>query len=178
MAERLDRGFYCRDVLEVAPGLLGQHVIIHGQDGNRSAYVITETEAYRGTADRACHASKGRTARTDVMFRDGGHLYMYLIYGIHWMMNVVAAGEGVPQAVLIRGVREVGGQGRLAGGPGRVTSLMGMDGSFYGEDLVSSGRIWIERSGTAPEFHAGPRIGIDYAGEPWKSKPWRFLMKV
>ncbi|MEA3462017.1 MAG: DNA-3-methyladenine glycosylase, partial [Bacteroidota bacterium] len=137
MAKRFDREFYSRDVLEVAPQLLGQHLVKIDAEGISSSYVITETEAYRGGEDLACHASKGRTPRTEVMFGEGGHLYMYLIYGMYWMMNVVTGQEGVPQAVLFRGLRE-------ASGPGRLTRRLGVDRDFYGEDLVSSERIWIE----------------------------------
>lgn len=178
MVKRLDREFYRRDVLEVAPGLLGKHLVRMDQGGSRSVYTIVETEAYRGGEDQACHASKGRTRRTEVMYGDGGNLYMYLIYGIYWMMNVVTAEEGIPQAVLIRGVRENGGDGRLASGPGRVTRLTGVDSTFYGEDLLASQRIWIEESGINPDYITGPRVGIDYAGEPWKSKAWRYLIKL
>ena len=171
MGKRFDREFYRQDVLELAPRLLGQHLVRIDPDGNKSTYVISETEAYRGGEDLACHASRGLTPRTRVMFGDGGYLYMYLIYGMYWMMNVVSGPEGVPQAVLFRGLREVSG-------PGRLTRLLEVDQSFYGEDLVSSGRIWIEESGSIAAYSAGPRIGIDYAGEPWKSKPWRYLMKL
>jgi len=171
MPERLQREFYSRDVLEVAPELLGQRLVRIGPDGTQTTFVITETEAYRGAEDLACHASKGRTPRTKVMFGEGGHLYMYLIYGMYWMMNVVTGAEGVPQAVLFRGLREVSG-------PGRLTRLVGVDRSFYGEDLVSSDRIWIESAGITPAFTAGPRVGIDYAGEPWKDLAWRFLMNL
>ena len=171
MAKRLDRAFYSRDVLEVAPELLGQHLVKIDPDGKKSSYVITETEAYRGGEDLACHASKGRTPRTEVMFGEGGHIYMYLIYGMHWMMNVVTGQEGVPQAVLFRGLRE-------ANGPGRLTRLLDVDKAFYGEDLVQSERIWIEASELVPTYSTGPRVGIDYAGEPWKNMPWRFLMNV
>ncbi|MCK5135648.1 MAG: DNA-3-methyladenine glycosylase [Bacteroidales bacterium] len=166
---RFEREFYRRDVLEVAPLLLGQHLVRIYPDGSRAIYVITETEAYRGGEDRACHASKGRTPRTEVMFGDGGWLYIYLIYGMYWMLNVVTCREDIPQAVLIRGLRE-------ASGPGRLTRLIQVDQTFYGEDLVSSDRIWVEESGICPEYTTGPRIGIDYAGEPWKDMPWRFLM--
>jgi len=171
MAKRFDRVFYSRDVLEVAPQLLGQHLVRLGLDGNLSRYVITETEAYRGGDDLACHASKGMTPRTKVMFGEGGYLYMYLIYGMHWMMNVVTGDVDVPQAVLFRGLRE-------ASGPGRLTKLLDVDRAFYGEDLVSSDRIWIEDSGVPASYTSGPRIGIDYAGEPWKDMPWRFLMDL
>ena len=171
MGKRLDRAFYSRDVLEVAPALLGKHLVRIGSDGIRSVFTISETEAYRGGEDRACHASKGRTQRTEVMFGEGGHLYMYFIYGMYWMMNVVTGVVDVPQAVLLRGLRE-------ASGPGRLTRLLGVDRGFYGEDLAVSDRIWIEESGSTPEYTTGTRVGIDYAGEPWKSKKWRFLMNV
>ncbi|MCK4880707.1 MAG: DNA-3-methyladenine glycosylase [Bacteroidales bacterium] len=171
MSKRFGREFYSRDVLEVAPRLLGQHLVRIGPDGMKSTYVISETEAYRGGEDLACHASKGRTPRNEVMFGEGGYLYMYLVYGMYWMMNVVTGHEGVPQAVLFRGLRE-------ASGPGRLTRLVGVDRNFYGEDLVLSDRIWIEESGSTPDYTAGPRVGIDYAGEPWKSMPWRFLMNL
>ena len=169
MAKRFPRSFYERDALEVAPALLGQHLVRVGPDGLRSTYTITETEAYRGSEDLACHASKGRTSRTEVMYGEGGFIYMYLIYGMYWMLNVVCGPADLPQAVLIRGIRE-------ADGPGKLTRLLELDRGFYGEDLVSSQRIWIEESGATPEYSSAARVGIDYAAEPWKSKPWRFLM--
>lgn len=171
MGKRLDRDFYQRDVLDVAPQLLGQQLVKIGRNGTRTTYTITETEAYRGAEDRACHASKGRTKRTEVMFGEGGYLYMYLIYGMYWMMNVVTGPKDLPQAVLFRGLRE-------ASGPGRLTRLLGVDQAYYGVDLVCSERIWIEESGIRPPYSAGPRVGIDYAGQPWKDKPWRFLMNL
>jgi len=171
MGRRFDRAFYSRDVLEVAPQLLGQHLVKVGPDGQKSSYVITETEAYRGGEDLACHGSKGMTPRTKVMFGEGGHLYMYLIYGMYWMMNVVTGERGVLQADLLRGLREVSG-------PGRLTRLLDVDRTYYGEDLVSSDRIWIEDSGSSPAYSTGPRVGVDYAGEPWKNMPWRFLMNL
>ena len=171
MGKRLDRDFYRRDVLEVAPQLLGQHLVKMGRDGNRYSYMITETEAYRGAEDLACHASKGRTRRTEVMFGEGGYIYMYLIYGMYWMMNVVTGPKEVPQAVLLRGLRE-------ASGPGRLTRLVGVDRGYYGEDLVRSERIWIEESGITPDYSTGPRVGVDYAGLPWKDLPWRYLINL
>jgi DNA-3-methyladenine glycosylase len=158
-------------VIEVAPSLLGKKLVKATSEGGQVSYMITETEAYRGGEDLACHASTGRTKRTEVMFGPGGFGYMYLIYGMYWMLNVVTASEGIPQAVLIRGIRE-------ADGPGKLTRLAGLDRGFYGEDLVGSGRLWIEDTGYTPEYTAGPRVGIDYAGEPWISKPWRFLIHL
>ena len=166
---RISRDFYIRDVLEVAPDIIGKNLIIRLRDNSFTSYRITEVEAYRGHEDLACHAAKGKTSRTEVMFRQGGHLYVYLIYGIYWMLNIVTSAEGDPQAVLIRG---------LAGipGPGRVSRTLAIDRSYYGEDLVSSGRIWLEDSGERPDYKTGPRIGIDYAGEYWKSRPWRYYL--
>lgn len=166
---RLDRQFYTRDVLEVAPDLLGKTMLVRNVDGQIGRFVITETEAYRGTEDKACHASRGRTPRTEIMFHEGGRLYVYFVYGMYWMLNIVTAGEENPQAVLIRGLEN-------CTGPGRVTKRLGIDRSFYGEDLVTSERIWIEGGGIVPVFRTGPRIGIEYAGEYWKTKPWRFYL--
>ncbi|MFO7933509.1 MAG: DNA-3-methyladenine glycosylase [Bacteroidales bacterium] len=170
MSERLKRDFYRRDVLDVAPGLLGNYLVRIYPDGKKERYMITETEAYRGEEDKACHACRGRTRRTEVMFGEGGRLYMYFIYGMYWMMNVVTGMEGEPQAVLIRGLRE-------ASGPGRLTRLLQLDRGFYGEELATSERIWLESSEIAPEYTTGPRIGIKYAGRPWIDMPWRFLMR-
>ena len=171
MGKRVDREFYCRDVLQVAPELLGMKLIRVFPDGSQGSFIITETEAYRGQEDKACHASKGLTSRTAVMFREGGHLYLYLIYGMYWMLNIVAGPVSVPQAVLIRGITD-------ANGPGRLTRLLNLDRSFYGEDLVTSERIWVEEGSQSPEFETTPRIGIEYAGNPWKDLPWRFLIKI
>jgi DNA-3-methyladenine glycosylase len=164
---RLGREFFTRDVLYVAPDLLLKILAIRSEDGNIRRFSISETEAYRGSDDRACHASKGRTSRTEIMYHAGGRLYVYFVYGMYWMLNIVAGAEDDPQAVLIRGLKN-------CTGPGRVTRLLGIDRSFYGEDLTTSSRIWLEDPGITPVYKTGPRIGINYAGEPWKSKPWRY----
>ncbi|MBN1131780.1 MAG: DNA-3-methyladenine glycosylase [Bacteroidales bacterium] len=170
MDDRLDSEFYSRDVLYVAPALLGMKLIRCYPAGEKEIFIISETEAYKGTEDLACHASKGLTARNRIMFERGGHLYLYLIYGMYWMMNVVTGGRDVPQAVLIRGLKEIYG-------PGRVTRRLQIDGSFNGEDLLTSRKIWIEKGIKKTQITAGPRIGIDYAGEFWKNVPWRFYLK-
>ncbi len=167
---RLSREFFTSDVLVVAPGLIGKTLVRKWDNGDITRHIITETEAYRGTDDKACHASKGRTARTEIMFESGGQLYMYLIYGMYWMLNIVTSVKDVPQAVLIRGLGDVYG-------PGRITRFLELDKSFYGENLLVSDRIWVEDSDLSPEIQTLPRIGIDYAGEPWASRPWRYLMK-
>jgi DNA-3-methyladenine glycosylase len=167
--ERLPGEFYIRDVLEVAPGLIGKQLVIRSDDDQVKRFVITETEAYRGQEDKACHASKGRTERTDVMYRAGGKLYVYFVYGMYWMLNIVAAQEGNPQAALIRGIDGFNG-------PGKLSRAIGIDRTFYGEDLTVSERIWIEDYGLIADIKISPRIGIDYAGEYWSSRPWRYYI--
>jgi DNA-3-methyladenine glycosylase len=167
---RLTQSFYTRDVLEVAPELIGKELVTCCKSTKAERYMITEVEAYRGAEDRACHASKGRTQRTEVMYHAGGKVYVYFVYGMYWMLNIVAGGENDPQAVLIRGITGYDG-------PGKLTRALGIDGSFYGEDLTISERIWIEDSGNSFQLKTCSRIGIDYAGEPWKGKPWRYIIQ-
>jgi DNA-3-methyladenine glycosylase len=153
----------------VAPALLGKYLARDYGDGTIRRYVITETEAYRGTEDLACHASKGRTSRNEVMFGEGAKVYVYFIYGMYWMLNFVTGQEGDASAILIRGLDDIPG-------PGRVGKILQLDRSFYGEDLSTSQRIWVEESGLIAPFTPAPRVGIHYAGEPWISKPWRFII--
>ncbi len=169
MTERVNKEFFGRDVLEIAPALLGMKLVVRSGSRQPGSYMITETEAYRGEEDLACHVSKGRTGRTEVMYGEGGLLYIYLCYGIHWMLNIVTGRPEEPQAVLVRGVEGITG-------PGRLTKALGIDKSFYGESLVTSPRIWLENSGFKPSYKSTARIGVDYAGPVWKSKPWRFLI--
>jgi DNA-3-methyladenine glycosylase len=168
--EKLDYTFYQRDVLEVAPDLIGKYLVRKYNDGDVSRSIITEVEAYRGEEDLGCHASKGRTPRTDIMYHSGGIIYVYLVYGMYWMLNFVTGVKNDPQAVLIRGLDHIYG-------PGKITRELGIDGSFYGASLVDSGKIWVEDNGIMVKHVAGTRIGIDYAGEVWKNKKWRFILK-
>jgi DNA-3-methyladenine glycosylase len=166
---RLTKDFFTRDVLEVAPDLIGKELVVKSDNDNYNRLVITEVEAYRGAEDRACHANKGRTKRTEVMYYEGGKIYVYFVYGMYWMLNVVTGGKDNPQAVLIRGVKG-------CTGPGRLARAIGIDGSYYGEDLAESDRIWIEDKGITLACKTGKRIGIDYAGEQWINMPWRFYL--
>jgi DNA-3-methyladenine glycosylase len=168
---RLTRDFFTRDVLIVARELIGKELVVRSPDNSWQGYSITEVEAYRGEEDKACHARKGRTKRTEVMYHEGGKIYVYFVYGMYWMLNIVASEEDNPQAVLIRGVLG-------CYGPGRLTRRLGIDGSYYGEDLTKSDRIWIEDSGIIPDFLTGKRIGIGYSGDPWKDMPWRFFIQT
>ena len=165
---KLDASFFKRDVLEVAPELIGKILVRQFDDGHTLRYRITETEAYRGVEDLACHASKGRTPRTEVMFHSGALIYVYLIYGMYWMMNFVTGEDGNPQAALIRGLEGFYG-------PGRLTRHIQIDKSFYGEDMTISRRIWVEEDSFKALYSEKSRIGIDYAGE-WSDKPWRFTL--
>ncbi|MBN1820711.1 MAG: DNA-3-methyladenine glycosylase [Prolixibacteraceae bacterium] len=168
LPERITHGFFKRNVLEVAPEILGKYLVRKYTDGSVEKFFITEVEAYNGILDKACHASKGRTARTDIMFQEGGRIYVYLIYGMYWMLNFVTGTEGDASAVLIRGLKGISG-------PGRVGKKLLLDQTFYGEDLSVSERIWIEESNIKVRYKTTPRIGISYAGEPWVSKPWRYV---
>lgn len=168
-SKRLNGDFFTRDVLAIAPEMLGKVLAIRSPEGNVGRYIITDLEAYRGMEDKGCHASKGRTPRTDIMFHPGGSLYVYLIYGMYWMLNVVTGPENEPQAILIRGIGN-------CTGPGRVTRMLGIDGSFNREDITESDRIWFENADPVTEFRTGVRIGIDYAGEFWKTRPWRYYV--
>jgi DNA-3-methyladenine glycosylase len=165
---KLGKDFFCRDVLEVAPDILGKVLVRRFDDGQLFRSRITEVEAYRGEEDRACHASRGRTTRTEIMYQPGGSVYVYLIYGMYWMLNFVTGNSNEPQALLVRGLADVSG-------PGRITRNLRIGSDFYGEDLTASGRLWVESGDRQVTVQAGPRIGIDYAGEPWKTVPWRYV---
>ncbi|MFA7687666.1 MAG: DNA-3-methyladenine glycosylase [Moheibacter sp.] len=170
MKERIPKSYFQNhDALFVAENLIGKTLVRHFRNGKVFRSPIVETEAYIGPEDLACHASKGKTPRTEIMFGEGGKVYVYLIYGMYWMLNFVTGKTEEPQAVLIRGVKD-------CSGPGRLGKLLGLDKSFYGEDLETSSRIWLEDSAHQGNTIATPRIGVDYSGEIWKEKPWRFLL--
>ena len=193
----LPREFYTRsDVVLIARELLGKRLITR-IDGVTTVGIICETEAYAGVTDRASHAFGGRrTARTEVMFAEGGTAYVYLCYGIHSLFNVVTNVREVPHAVLVRGIfpfgedgimRECSGKPRLTPksgiGPGNVAKLLGIHYSHTGLDLVTPGRkgpaIWIEE-GEAPvdpsHIRVSARIGVQYAGDD-ALLPYRFILE-
>jgi DNA-3-methyladenine glycosylase len=169
--KRLLEDFFSRDVLNVAPELIGKIIVIRSDDDSLRKYMITETEAYRGYEDKACHASHGKTKRNEIMFHAGGRIYVYFVYGMYWMLNFVAGEKDDPQAALIRGIEGFNG-------PGKLTKALGINKSYYGENLAVSDRIWVEDNGLKPSFKTGSRIGVDYAGEIWKNKPWRYFIEL
>ena len=165
---RLQEDFYRLDAVEMAPRLLGKLLCRQLPDGQILRLSITETEAYRGEEDTACHAHKGRTPRTQVLYRPGGLAYVYLCYGIHSLLNVVSGPAEYPQAVLIRGVEGYNG-------PGKLTKAMFIDRGLNQEDLSTSRQLWIEDDGRTPGYTTAKRVGIDYADQQDIDRLWRFI---
>ena len=163
---RFKSEIYRQPALQLAPFLLGKFLCRKiGDEIIRKP--ITETEAYCGESDTACHAHRGKTPRNAVMYEPGGIAYIYLCYGIHNLLNVVAAGEGEPEAVLIRGVEGISG-------PGRVTKALQIGLELNREDYATSDVLWLE-DGPGVEYVCTPRIGIDSASEEDRARLWRFL---
>lgn len=171
--ESLPRSFYARETLTVARELLGMHIVRRDATHVRVGRIV-ETEAYKGPHDLAAHSSKGRTARTEVMFGPPGHAYVYLIYGIWNCLNVVCAAAGVPHAVLIRALEPISQLELPTHGPGLLCRALNIDRSLNGADLQGP-NVWIGRPNdfVPPKVVRATRIGVDYAGS-WAQKPWRF----
>lgn len=165
-----DASFFDRPADRVARDLLGAQLAVRTADGGVVRHVVFETEAYLGAHDLACHGSRGLTRRNATMFGPAGRWYVYLCYGMHWMLNVVTGREGVPAAVLIRGV---GGHV----GPGRVTKALGIDRSIDGRPADRRVGLWLEAGVAVPRrlVVRTPRIGVAYAGA-WAEKPLRFVV--
>ncbi len=183
---RLSREFYLQDTITVAHDLLGKRLVFV-REGIRLSGMIVETEAYLGEMDLACHSSKGRTKRTEVMYGEAGHAYVYLIYGIHELFNVVTRPKGHPEAVLIRALEPIesvevmksnhlpknSGQ-KLYNGPGKLTKAFGITREYNGHDLLKD-PLWIESYKTvSPEgIVVSKRIGLKCTKE-WRDKDYRF----
>lgn len=160
-----------RGTVRQARALLGKYLVRTGPDGAFAA-MITEVEAYDGERDRACHAARGRTPRTEVLYAAGGHWYVYLCYGVHELLNLVVGPPGWPAAVLIRGVEGISG-------PGRLTRALGIDRRLNTRPAVPASGLHIEDRGVripARWIQATPRIGVAYAGPHWAQIPWRFVI--
>ena len=185
--KKLPRSFYSRSTLQVAQDLIGK-VLVRDFDGRRLSGRIVETEAYVGPHDLACHASKGHTPRTSIMFGSAGYAYVYMIYGFYFCLNVVTERNGYPAAALIRGVEPLENldfmrqlrnnperDTSIASGPGKLCMAMSIDRRLNGEDLLGQ-TLWIEdRKLDSGPILTSPRVGVDYAGE-YKDKPWRFYL--
>ncbi len=171
MKKPLLSSFFDRPTLQVAEDLIGC-MLARTRDGKTERYMITETEAYDGFEDRASHASKGRTPRTEVMFGPAARTYIYFVYGIHWMFNVVTGPRDYPSAVLIRAVEGISG-------PARLTKALGIAKDLNNKILSRKNGLWIEEGPTKIKprnIQKTPRIGVDYAGPIWSKKKWRFVL--
>ena len=164
---RLGREFFLRDALEVAPELVGKPLVSSLPGAQERRLVITETEVYRGVEDSACHAHRGRTKRTEMLYRPGGAVYVYLCYGIHWLLNVITGPEDFPQGVLIRACEGFEG-------PGKLTKYLGITGAQNGIDICSSPLLRIEDEGRMVNITTDKRVGIAYAEEADRERLWRF----
>lgn len=163
----MDRDFFRKNAEELAPLLVGKLLCRKMPDGSVKMLRISETEAYCGMDDTACHAHKGKTKRTEMLWHDGGTIYVYLCYGIHWLINIVSGVEGDPQAVLIRCCLE-------ADGPGKLTKALAIDGTFNGKDILSCPDLWLEDDGYEVNIIPDKRVGIAYADEVDRERLWRF----
>jgi len=188
--ERLSRDYFARNTVQVARELLGTR-LVRLEGYQRVGGLIVETEAYRGEEDQACHARAGRTNRTQVMYGQPGHAYVYFTYGKHWMLNIVTELEGYPAAVLIRAILPVEGTSLIAArrnsqplehwtdGPAKLCQALSIDGSQHGMDLCDPKSEILVESGIDvldSDVVISPRVGLNTVPEPWKSIPWRFRL--
>lgn len=165
--KRLDREFFNRPVLTVAQELLGKTIVYKGHQG-----IIIETEAYHGNDDPACHAARGRTPRTDVLFGPPGHSYVYFIYGMYHCVNFVCEPEGTAAGVLIRGVQYPQDPKIVLNGPGKLCRYFGITLADNRTDIVNSDHFYVLDTPCFPSYDTTPRIGISQA----KDKLWRFVV--
>ncbi|PIP65744.1 3-methyladenine DNA glycosylase [Candidatus Peregrinibacteria bacterium CG22_combo_CG10-13_8_21_14_all_49_11] len=188
----LRQDFFNRPTLIVAEDLLGK-VLVRKRGTKVYEGIITEVEAYDGPQDKACHAHKGCTERTKVMFGPAGHWYVYLCYGMHWMLNIVTGEEGYPAAVLVRGIRVVSSRALTRDnttswfdrahhdtghGPGKLTKIFSIDNTLNAQPAIVKTGLWIEDRGIIISKNSvtrTSRIGVDYAQE-WKDKLYRFCL--
>jgi len=178
------------DTRQVAKGLIGK-LLVREYDGRRLSGIIVEVEAYRGFDDTASHAHKGLTERCKVMFGDAGHVYVYLTYGVHFMLNLVTEKKYFPSAVLVRAIepkegvedmfknRNVEVKYDLTNGPGKLTKALNIKKNLNGKSITSRKSLWVEKIDISKDFiiESAPRIGIDYAEERSRNQKWRFFIK-
>ncbi|HEX2972136.1 MAG TPA: DNA-3-methyladenine glycosylase [Tepidisphaeraceae bacterium] len=170
--KKLGLPFYARPATDLAQDLLGK-ILVHRTNGQEYQVRIVETEAYLGPADLACHASKGRTRRTEVLFGPPGHAYVYFIYGMYEMLNVVGGADGAANAVLIRAAEPLNGWQADLSGPGKLTRAIHIARSENGMDLTGDTLYMLDNPSDRPRIISSKRIGIDYAKE-WKDALLRF----
>lgn len=172
MKKVLPPDFFDRPTIEVAKDLLGKYLVRIEPNGTRLEKMITEVEAYDGPEDKASHASRGQTPRNAVMFGPAGFWYVYFVYGMHFMLNIVTREKGYPAAVLIRGVEGING-------PARVTKYFKIDRGFSGRPSRRISSLWIEDQGVVvnqKDIKRLPRVGVGYAGPVWSKKKYRLVV--
>ena len=167
--KKLTQAFFHRPCLTVAEELVGKVLIRNTQKGQLQLR-ICETEAYCGEADTACHAHKGRTGRTEVMYGEAGVCYVYLCYGIHWLLNIVTGEKEQPEAVLIRACVE-------APGPGKLTKALGITGGYNRQRIDETDDLWVADDGYSCTVRREKRVGIHYAAPEDRDRLWRFVME-
>jgi DNA-3-methyladenine glycosylase len=168
---KFSQDFYLKSPQKIAQDLLGKY-LIRRRGKKEIALMITETEAYSGKKDQACHASRGKTERNKIMFKKGGVWYVYFTYGMHWMLNIVTGPENYPAAVLIRGTDKITG-------PARLTKYLKIDKKLNGQLADKKSGLWLEDRGykiKSSQIKKTPRIGVNYAGPVWSKKLWRFSL--
>ena len=166
--KKLEHAFFHRPCLTVARELVGK-VLVRNVGGKQLRLRITETESYCGEEDTACHAHKGRTKRTEVLYTEAGTIYVYLCYGIHWLLNIVTGENEQPEAVLIRACAE-------ADGPGKLTKALQVTGELNRKSITRSNELWIEDDGYQCGIALDKRVGIGYAAQEDQDRLWRFKM--
>ena len=166
---RLTSEFFHRPCLEVSRDLVGK-ILVHQTADGELRLRISETEAYCGEADSACHVHKGRTKRNEVLYDKAGTIYIYLCYGIHWLLNIVTGEEEDPQAVLIRACVD-------APGPGKLTKKLHITGELNRKN-INDGPLWVEDDGFQCDVVTDKRVGIGYAAQEDQDRLWRFKMKA
>lgn len=167
-SKRLEYAFFHRPCLDVAKDLVGK-VLVHKTPEGILRLRISETEAYCGEDDTACHAHKGRTKRTEVMYGKAGNAYVYLCYGMHWLLNIVTGKENEPEAVLVRACVD-------AEGPGKLTKRLQITGQLNAKPVYGNTELLIEDDGFACKIKTDKRVGIGYASREDQDRPWRFVM--
>ena len=171
--------FFDNSTLEVAQSLLGKF-LVSKSEGKNIFGMITEVEAYIGESDLACHAAKGRTKRTEILYQNPGTLYVYMIYGMYYCLNIVTEKKDFPSAILLRAVKIDGVDYNRTNGPGKICKLFKIDRKFNGLKLGKESGVWVEDRGIKikeKDIVKSPRIGVDYAGS-CKDYLWRFNIKI
>ncbi|HDN04668.1 MAG TPA: DNA-3-methyladenine glycosylase [Chloroflexi bacterium] len=190
MSNHLPESFFSRDTVQVARDLVGKR-LVRLEGNQRISGIILETEAYRGEEDLACHCRAGRTPRTEIMYGPAGRAYIYLIYGMYWLLNFVTESEGSPGAVLIRALVPEEGKEKISqrrgnqpekhwtDGPGKICIALGINADFNGlNSCTPQAKIFVENGLDLDPglIHTGPRVGLESVPEPWRSIPWRFVV--